>query len=409
MTVQLHQASLADEEAVSAIGSALRWLATRTNGKPLRFLRHAIEDPTSGSAVALGILAKPSASLSAAAPETRALAVWGLIVEEVGKVGSGYDSRRRNALRAAFRLPPPPGSDTAWKATLEDRFKQLLALPGVFGDPPPTTTAPMHKAWKRAIDRLAFSVEQQLVLLELDGRGWQDRVAIGKTAAKEGSRVRSGGWLDRIPCRRPPSQGAQPVFMERMLVRVVMRRKTAVSRITERVVTACEDGVEGYDVHALTGWTGDLADIPVIAIWNCRLITVPGVCPGDPVLARLRFREKLRRGQWYGFVSEATDDRLDQAREWINVDVDHHGVAAGETDRNGEPVAGLTIQISFDEECLPEACWWYAEQTDHERLRRPPAGDPHLLAIEDGFVQHTFVEPCHPREEYGIVFRWPQL
>jgi hypothetical protein len=353
-------------------------------------------------------LTEPSASLPAATPETRALAVWGLIVEELGKVGAADDSRRRNSLKAAFRLPPPPGSDTEWKATLEDRFKQLLALPRVFGDPSPTTTAPMHKAWKRAIERLANSLEQQLVLLELDGRDWQERVEIGKAAATEGSPVRSGGRLTRIPCQRAPSQGAQPVFMERMLVRVVMRRRTAVSRTTERVVTACADGVDGYDVHALTGWTGDLADIPVKAIWNCRLVTVPGVHPGDPVLAKLRFRGKLRGGQRYGFVSEATDDRLDQEREWVNVDVDHHGVAPGETDRNGEPVAGLTIQISFDEQCLPEACWWYAEQTDHERLRRPPAGDPRLLTIEDGFVQHTFVDPCHPREEYGIVFRWPQ-
>ncbi|WP_206788868.1 hypothetical protein [Amycolatopsis sp. MtRt-6] len=407
--MQLDRVSVADGDELSAVASSLRWLASRKEGEPLRFLRYAIEDPTSGSATALGKLVEPTACLIAETSEARALAIWGLVVDEIGKVGSADDSRRRSTLKAAFRLPPAPGPDAEWKATLEDRFKQLLAVPRVFGDPPPSTTAPMHKAWKRAVERLALLVGQRLALLALDGNEWQECVEIGKAVEKERSRVRSGAWLDRVPCHRAPSRGAQPVFMERMLVRVVMRRRTAVSRLTERVVTAREDGVDGYDVQALTGWTNDLADIPVRAIWNCRLVAVPGAHPGDPVVARLRFREKLRRGQRYGFVSEATDDRLDQERKWVNVDIDHHGVAPGETDRHGEPIAGLTIRIMFDDQCLPEACWWYAEQTDHERLRRPPAGDPHLLTVEAGFVQHTFVEPCHPREEYGIVFRWPKV
>ncbi|GAB3141868.1 hypothetical protein GCM10027258_25310 [Amycolatopsis stemonae] len=406
--MQWDRAFVADDEANSAVESALRWLARRKDGEPLRFLRYAIEDSTSGSATALGCLAAPTASLVPGTSETRALAIWGLIVQEVGKIGSGDDSRRRNTLKAAFRMTPVPTPDAVWKGTLEDRFRQLMTLPGVFGDRPPTTTAPMHKAWKRAIARLAFSMEQRLVLLENDGEGWQERVKIGKAVNNDGSRVRSGGWTNRIPCHRAPSRGAQPVFMERMIVRVVMTRRTATSRITERTVTAREDGVDGYDVQALTGWANDLADIPVKAIWNCRLVTVPGDHPGDPVLARLRFREKLRLDQRYTFLSEATDDRLDQERNWINVDVDHYGIAPGEVDRDGEPVAGLTIQISFDKSCLPESCWWYAEQTDHERLRRPPAGDLRLLAVQDGFVQHTFTAPCHPREEYGIVFRWPR-
>ena len=38
------------------------------------------------------------------------------------------------------------------------------------------------------------------------------------------------------------------------------------------------------------------------------------------------------------------------------IDVDHHGVKP----------AGLTIRVNFDEQCLPEACWWYAEQLEVE-------------------------------------------
>ena len=167
-------------------------------------------------------------------------------------------------------------------------------------------------------------------------------------------------------------------------------RRTALRRITERDIVARKDGVDGYVVHALIGWSGNLADSPVRALWNCRLVA----SPGDPGSAKLRFRRKLRVNESYGFVSEAVDGRLDEERRWINVEVDHHGVAP----------AGLTIRVVFDEECLPEACWWYAEQLEVERLRRPEAGSPRLIDVGDGFVQHTFEGYCHPREEYGIAF-----
>ncbi|MEV4053386.1 hypothetical protein AB0J55_19525 [Amycolatopsis sp. NPDC049688] len=401
MTVQLDFARTDQAASPAAVEAALRWLATRKEGEPLRFLRYAIEEPASESAAAVGCLAGPTASLPGGTPESRALAIWGLIVEEVAKAGSAEDSRRRNTLKAAFRLPPAPGPAAVWKGTLDDRFKQLTALDGVFGSPPPSTTTPMHKAWRRAVALLADCLTREFGRLQRDGTGWQVHVEAGRAAAAAGP----GG---RVPGLRPPSRGAQPVFLERMLVRVVMGRRTVSRRLTERTLVACGDGVDGYDVHALTGRAGDLAGIPVQAIWNCRLVAVPGPHPGDPVMARLRFRRKLRQGESYSLVSEATDDRLDQQREWVNVEVDHHGIAVGERNRAGEPVAGLTIQVTFDEGCLPEACWWYAEQTEHERLRRPPAGDPHLLVVEDGFVQHTFAGPCQPREEYGIAFRWPQ-
>ncbi|WP_328458357.1 hypothetical protein [Amycolatopsis sp. NBC_00438] len=124
-------------------------------------------------------------------------------------------------------------------------------------------------------------------------------------------------------------------------------------------------------------------------------------------MARLRFRRKLRLNEPYSFASEAVDGRLDEERRWINVDIDHHGVNQGRIE-DGEPVAGLTIRLNFDQDCLPEACWWYAEQTELERLRQPPTGDSRLLDVGDGFVEHTFNGYCHPRESYGIAFRWPR-
>ncbi|GAB3710747.1 hypothetical protein GCM10027598_16400 [Amycolatopsis oliviviridis] len=380
--------------SVAAVEAALRWLAVRKDGKPLRFLRYAIEDAASESAAVLGCLVRPAESMTTAPAEVRALAVWGLILDEIGKIGSTNESRRRNALAAAFRLD----GAVEWKSTLDDRFGQLRELPGVFGDPPPTTTTPMHKAWRRAVsDKLSPCLAENLELLARDGEAWRPFVEIARSSL---SAPRASG-------SRTPSDGAQPVFLERLLVAVEMRRRTAHRRLTVRNVVAREDGVDGYRAWALTGWTDDLAPIPVKAIFGCHVETSPGAQPGDPLVVDLRFPKPLRKGERHEFISLACEDDPDEERYWINVDVDHHGIAPGKVDGEGKVTGGLSISITFDD-CVPEACWWYAEQTDYERLVRPPAGDPHLLEIRRGVVEHTFLEPCHPREGYGIAFRWPQ-
>jgi hypothetical protein len=403
VTIEMDREATGLAEAPSVIENALRWLATRKEGEPLRFLRYALEDSSSESSLALACLVEPVASIPGMAPESRAFAVWGLIVDEISKLGSAEDSRRRNTLMAAFRLPPAP--DTGWKATLDNRFRQLMGLRGVFGDPPPTTTTPMHKAWRRAVGKLAGNVLRNLDRLWLDGQEWQTYVEIGRAVARPIPRARSMCGLNGY---RAPSGGAQPVFMERMLVRAVMHRKAVTRRTTERDLVAREDGVDGYDVSASTGWTADLAEIPVKALWACRPRVLPARHPGDPMTARVLFSKMLRRGDRYHFVSEVSEEDAHQKREWINVEVDHHGIAPATFNEQGKLATGLMLQLNFDPECLPEACWWYAEQLDLERRRRPPAGDPHLLDVGDGFVQHAFECRCQPRENYGIAFRWPQ-
>jgi hypothetical protein len=362
--------------------AALGFLARRKDGNPFGALRRAAS--SSGAETGLGCLVDPTASLPSATPELRAQAIWGLIVDEIGRLGAVVEPREHFVLLAAFCLPPVPDGSTAWAPNLGDRFRQLAGVRGLFGAQKPLSNTPMNKAWASALGMLAAAVAARIE--HLDGEGWLPYVDIGR-AATAGTQPDEGS---PDGCRMP-SEGAQPVFVERMLVTVVMHRRMALRRITERDIVARKDGVDGYDVQALTGWAGNGADIPVKAIWNCRLSA-----SSAPV--RLRFRRKLKLDEPYHFVSEAIDGQLGEERKWISVTVDHHGVAQG----------GLTIRVNFDEDCLPEACWWYAEQLEAERLRRPPVGSPRLLDVGDGFVQHTFAGYCHPREEYGIAFCWPR-
>lgn len=380
MSIRTDWGPASEASSPAEVEAALRWLATRKEGEPLRFLREAIEEPASESAHVLSSLVEPTASLSAGVSETRAFAIWGLLVDEIGSVGN---DRRRATLMAAFRVPPAPGG-TVWKTKLGDRFRQLMVLPRVFGDPPPTTTTPMNQAWRWGLEALAASLTNKLDLL--DGPDWQPYVDIGRGAV-EATNAGCVSWRARAA-----SKGAQPVFVKHMLVRAVMHHRTVQRRITERDIVACEDGVDGFNVHARIGWKHDTGDLPVKALWACRVAAPP--C--GPAVVRLRFRRTLRKGERYEFVSEALDGHLEEERRWLNVDVDHHGIAPG----------GLTIQLNFDAKQLPEACWWYAEQLEFERTCQPPQGDPHLLPIGDGFVQHTFLEGCHPRESYGVAFRW---
>ncbi|WP_410618870.1 hypothetical protein [Amycolatopsis sp. cmx-8-4] len=396
MRVQLDQESLGKSPEKAALGS----LARRKDDDLLGALRRAIESSSSGSGAVLGCLVEPTASVPAASPEVRALAIWGLIVDEIGKLSSVVERREHFTLLAAFRLPPLPDGSVNWAPTLQDRFRQLAKVRGLFGSREPLSDTPMNRAWASALGMLCTAVARKLAHLE--GEAWLPYVEAGRSAT-----VGALPTIGSSEGGRAPSEGAQPVFVERMIVTVVMHRRTALRRFTKRVIVARQDGLDGYDVHAVTGWSGNLIEIPVKALWNCRLVASPGAYPGAPLLARLRFRRKLRMNESYSFISEAVDMRPDEERRWIGVDIDHHGVSRGRFE-NGKPVAGLTIRVNFDEECLPEACWWYAEQLEVEKLRRPPTGDPRLLDVGDGFVQHTFEGYCHPREEYGIAFRWPR-
>lgn len=395
-------------EKPGQIEDALRWLATRRAAKPYGLIVDAIEKPDSDAVTYLQPLI--TSALPGGSAETRALAAWGLLIHLINNVGSSPDSRRRNTLIAAFRLPRRPEIKEPWKSSLGDRFGQLMALPGVFGDPQPTTTTPMHKAWKRALtEKLVPALQEHLEALATDEGNWPRYVEIARqteAAIAQESTVTSRPPEPTAGYRRP-SPGAQPLFLDLFITTVFMRGRTVFRRITERLVTARADNVEAYMARALAGpRESDLTAIPVRPVWGCRAETVIPSQPGGPVLTKLWFPTPLQRGEKHYFSSEAINETLTEDREGINVEVDHHGIAPGQLLHGKIPIGGLTIRVRFDEQHVPETVWWYAEQTERERREPPPDGDPRLLTIVDGAVEHTFTEKCHPRENYGVSFLW---
>ncbi|MFD6072399.1 hypothetical protein ACFWGA_34755, partial [Amycolatopsis lurida] len=175
--------------------------------------------------------------------------------------------------------------------------------------------APMRDAWRRAVgDEPSLRSARKLANVACDGKAWRPYVEIARAAPSE----------PRMSGCRALSDGTQPVFLERLIVAVEMRRRVVYRRLTVRNVIARENGVDGYSARALTGWTGDLAAIPVKAIFGCRVEASPGARQEDPLIVDLRFPKPLRKGERHEFVSLACEEDLDKERSWINVEVDHH-------------------------------------------------------------------------------------
>ncbi|MET7281752.1 hypothetical protein ABZS29_26195 [Kribbella sp. NPDC005582] len=395
-----------DAPSAAGLEAALRWLATRRHAVPLELLHLALQDPTSESGVHLESLVKTVADLPDMTTELRALAVWGVIIDLVRQVGSDRRSRRRNVLIAAFRLPPPDEVTGPWKPVLGARFDQLMALKGVYGDPQPTTNTPMHQAWSRALrENLVPGARTKLAELVHHRRGWDGYVQLAREV--EAELARDPGASGQPIGYRSPSATAQPVFVDLFVTTVFMKKRTAYRRITERLITSQVDDLSGYKARALASAAGDPPELSVRPLWGCTVEPMSPVQGREEVTVRLRFAHPLARNEKYYFSSEAIDEHLTAPdRIWVNVEVDHHGIAPGGRLGGHIPTSGLTIRIRFDESELPAACWWYAEATDRERREQPPDGDPHLLKLSGGAVEHTFADKCHPRENYGVSILW---
>jgi len=391
------------------IESALRFIGTRDHDIPVDLLEYAIDRPASEAGQALAPLTAATAALSGWTTAERALAVWHLIMEGVRDrdVGPTPHSRRRRALQAAFRMHD---DDIAapWGGSLSERFRQMRSLHAVFGEP--TSTQPMEMAWKRGVRALAVYVDRRLSELASPADWNALRTASDGVLSDNADRwwARSEGSGGHEIVFRKPSKGAQPVFVNLFVTTVFMRRRAVYRRITERLITAREDDVKFYTARGFAGKTPRLTYVPVRALWGCRAESVER--PGRPAVTQLWFPQSLRKGEQAHFASEIVDENITEERHWIDVDVDHHGIAPGRLAYGGLlPVSGLTIRVRFDPDFLPEALWWYAELNESERYDQPPAGNPRLLKLDDNDVQYTFVDqPCQPRESYGLAFSWPE-
>lgn len=204
-----------------------------------------------------------------------------------------------------------------------------------------------------------------------------------------------------------PVKGIQPVFVDLIVVTAFMRGRAVNCRVTERLITALEDGVAYYTARGFVGTDSRPSFSPVQALWGCTAELLDPSHPAWPA-TRLRFPTPLRSGESTYFASQVTNEDVGNERNWIDVYADHHGIAPGRLAYgNRLPVSGLTIRVRFDEGCLPEAVWWYAERSQG-RYRRPSDGDRHLLAVTGRDVQYTFTDgSCRSGENYGIAFDWP--
>lgn len=390
------------------IEAALRYLGTRDHGALLDLLEHAIDRPQGASGAALAPLTGPTAVLEGWTAAERAHALWQLIRQGVRDpdVSATALSRRRRALQAAFRLPDTDIQEP-WGSSLTERFKQLRRLTEVFGKP--TSTQPMEMAWKRGVHALAIYLEQQFGEL-LSPSDWDRYRPETHTIAERGASF--DDLIDDVRAGlRRPSEGAQPIFVDLFVTTVFMKGKAVSRRITERLITAQVDGVQYYTARGFAALrtAKRRSYVPVRALWGCRAEFIEASRPGLPAVSRLWFPIPLQRGQKAHFASEALFDEYPaEDRHWIDVDIDHHGIAKGQLlygDRL--PVRGLTIRVRFDETCLPEAVWWYAELNERERYDRPLPDDRRLLTLIGNDVQHTFTERvCQPRESYGLGFSW---
>jgi hypothetical protein len=368
--------------------AGLRQLAADGYDRVLTTLQHALQDlhkplgSNRSSALRRLVDGVPSAMPRGTGTEDRAKALWQLIKSELAEIKL---PEVRTALRAALHL-----DSTNREPSIDGRLK-FARDRGDFGRQragKPHGYDALRRWWGEGVRELGERVHERLDYLHDHPNEWRQ-------------------YFPNVtePRFRKPSKGAQPVFAELFLTTVFMKGRFVHRRITERLITAQEDGVASYTARALPESDNETVGVPVRAIWGCRAERIPS-SPGTPLLTRLHFPAPLRRGQHHYFSSEAmAGDVAESERLAINVEVDHHGIAPGRRLHGTMPISGLTIRVKFDKE-IPEACWWYADVTERERYQRPGPGDDRWLNIVDGMAEHTFSEPCQPLANYGLSFGW---
>jgi hypothetical protein len=196
----------------------------------------------------------------------------------------------------------------------------------------------------------------------------------------------------------------EPVYLNYMVTTVFLEGRAFKRRITERVITAMEDGIDRYVMRNRPPLQSGHPGVIITNAWGCEVHPVQHE-PHSETLAHLVF-PRLSRGDTHWFATELVADHqaLDE-RPWVNVPVNNHGIARGQRTSEGVPVQGLTVRLVYDPKLAPVVAWFYTDAMD--RTTPPPASDPRILPIGSGMIGHTFTDACVPRDEVGIAFRWP--
>jgi hypothetical protein len=314
--------------------------------------------------------------------DQRVGALWKVIKDEVESLELPNE---RAALRAALHL------DTGNREPSIDKRLAFARERGDFGAKPSGRRHgydALRRWWGDGIRLLAQGLDVRLNDMHEHPEAWNAYFA--------------------EPEYRLPSNDAQPVFAELVVVTVFMKSRAVQRRITERLITARRDNVQYYTAWALPEMDEVSTSVAVRALWGCAAEQLPSA-PGELILTKLWFPAPLQRGERHYFASEALEatTRLTERRA-IDVEIDHHGIAPGERVHGLVPTQGLTIRICFDPSDMPEAVWWYADVTQLERYGRPEPGDERWVAISSqGVAEHTFADPCQPRANYGLSIGWP--
>jgi hypothetical protein len=224
--------------------------------------------------------------------------------------------------------------------------------------------------WGRGAIRLAQAVERRMSELE-----------------------ESGGFE-----RTGPPSGYQPVTFDRMIVTHHLRGQVVVESVSERWITAEEDGLSRYVVRAYArNDPPKRPNLEIQPLLNCRLGPVRRVEFGDGTeaqLAEMLFPKTLRRGEKLFFATRviAEEPGPTHSRE---VQVTTHGVK------------NLIMRVQFDHSIpLPKRAWYFAEIPDLDRLIPPEDGDTRYVEnSEVGFVEREFGRGV-ATAKYGLAWQW---
>jgi hypothetical protein len=254
-----HDVTPRPEGEPSSREAGLRWLAAGTHDRVLTTLQHALQDlhkPAGATKKLADLRALVDGAPSSMPPGTRtderAQALWRLIQGELALIELPDE---RTALRAALHL-----DTTNREPSIDDRLA-FARDRGDFGwqrSGKPHGYDALRRWWGNGVRQLGERVHERLDYLHDHPHGWREYFP---DAAE--------------PTFRKPSRGAQPVFAELFVTTVFMKGRFVHRRITERLITAQEDGVAYYAARALPESENDTVGVPVRAIWGCRAERVP--------------------------------------------------------------------------------------------------------------------------------------